>query len=177
MRLDFMRDAAKNFPEISQPLAITKLRVWNCKYKSFAKISEMKNLEELVISSLPDEDFNFVSRLENLKYLSVVHLPKIKSIEPLKGLRALTSISLATSPSWDAANRTLEIESLQPLSELKGLRHIELFGVRPLNGSLKVLESLTSLETARFSKYQQDEVDRFFRVTSAKMGFNPKSSF
>ncbi|WP_235581267.1 MULTISPECIES: hypothetical protein [unclassified Rhizobacter] len=137
----------------------------------------MTNLEKLVIASLPDDSFDFLSRLRRLRYLRVVHLPNIKNIEPLKSLIGLTSLSLATSPSWDRANKTLELDSLRPLLGLTALRHVELFGVRPADGSLKVLESVKSLETARFSQYEQDEMDRFFQVMEVKMAFNPNSSF
>jgi hypothetical protein len=137
----------------------------------------MINLEELIIASLPNENFDFLVQLERLRYLSVIHMPKVKSIEQLRGLVNLNSVSLATAPSWDAANRILEIDSLQPLSELKALRHIELLGVRTSDGSLQILEELKTLETAKFSQYPQAEVDRFFGVTKAKMAFNPESSF
>jgi hypothetical protein len=176
-KLDLMRDASRDFPSIDQPLSIRKLRVWHCKYRSLTEISRMTNLEELVIASLPDESFDFLAQLRSLRYLSVTHFPKIKSIEPLGVLSALNSISLATSPSWDSANRVLEIDSLQPLLELKSLRHVELFGVRAKDGSLRILEALKSLETAKFSQYPQEEVDRFFQETKVKVAFNPESSF
>jgi hypothetical protein len=175
--LDLLKDASRDFPLVEQPLLVRKLRVWNCKYKSFSTISQMENLEELVIASLPEKDLNFLANLKNLKYLSIVNLPKIRNIDPLCNLQSLGAVSLATSPSWDVAKRVLEIDSLAPLSELRMLRHIELFGVVPPDRSLKILQSLQLLETARFSQYEEDEVNRFFEATKTRKEFNPESSF
>ncbi|WP_235581345.1 MULTISPECIES: hypothetical protein [unclassified Rhizobacter] len=175
--LDLLKDASRDFPLVERPLLVRRLRVWNCRYKSFSAISQMENLEELVIASLPEDSLNFLANLKNLKYLSIANLRKISNIDPLRNLQSLDVVSLATPPSWDVANRILEIDSLAPLSELKMLRHIELFGVVPVDRSLNVLQSLQLLETARFSQYEEGEVGRFFEVTKARKEFNPDSSF
>jgi hypothetical protein len=177
-KLDLMRDSGSNLPQIENPGQIKKLRVWHCKYKSLAGITAFANLEELVIASYPDSGFELLGELKHLRYLSVMHAPKVRSIAPLGALKKLETLSLATSPSWDASGRILEVDSLEPLAELHKLKHLELFGVCPRDRSLRSLERCSALESLRVSQYPEPEVVRF----RAKVGlfdgsFNPKSSF
>jgi len=172
-----MRDIATAFPRLANPEEIRHLRVWHCKYKSFAPIAQCVNLEELVIGSYPDSSFEILRSLSDLKYLSILHMPKVSSLLPLASLAKLESLSLATSPSWDGAGKRSVVESLEPIASLPRLKHLELFGVCPVDENVEVLKRCTSLISARFSKYPTDKVERFYKDTGVVGDYAPPSSF
>ena len=177
MHLDLMRDSSTEFPKIEHQAEIRTLRVWHCKYKSLAPLTELCNLEELVIGSFPDESLETVASLRKLRYLSIVHMPKVTNLEPLSKLGDVESLSLSTSPSWDSAGKRTIVNSIEPLAKMKSLRHLELLGVCPANRSLAVLGQCKNLQSARFSQYPVDEVERFYRLTGVANQFNPEPSF
>lgn len=177
MRLDLMRDTATAFPPVEHPLEIRTLRVWHCKYKSLRMLEGLENLEELVIAGFPDGSLEMLKPLIGLRYLSILHMPEVSNLQALAGLSKLESLSLSTSPAWDAARKVTTVESLHPLAYLGSLKHVELFGVCPPNKSLSDLEKLAILETGRFSQYPQEEIDRFYSVTQVVNQFNPPPSF
>lgn len=174
--VDLMRDKAGLFPDVPDAEGVRALRIWHCKYKSLAKLSAFHNLEELVIASFPDDSLVVIENARRLRYLSVLHMPKIRSLAPLADLSELETLSLATSPTWDASGKCSLVESLEPLVNLHNLKHLELLGVRPQDGSLKVLEQSKSLQSVRFSQYPKTEVERFLRATGVRDAFNPKPS-
>ncbi|WP_082507543.1 hypothetical protein [Duganella sp. Root336D2] len=172
-----MRDPSRTFPQIADPDTVRSAKVWFCKYKSLAPLAELRNLEELVIANFPDECFEFIGRLEKLRFLSVVHMPKVRDFAPLAALTQLTSLSLSTLPSWDASRKTTIIESLDPLSTIPALAHLELFGICPPDKSLVPIEKCKDLRTARISQFPRAEIDRFYAVTKVGNRFNPEPSF
>ncbi len=177
VHLELMRDPSRTFPQVADPDSVSSARVWFCKYKSLAPLAELRNLEELVIANFPDESFEFLGSLEKLRFLSVVHMPKICDIASLAELTQLTSLSLSTLPSWDASRKTTTIESLEPLSTIPALAHLELFGICPPDKSLVPLEKCKDLRTARISQYPRAETDRFYAGSRVDNRFNPKPSF
>jgi len=172
--LKVMRDRARIFPVIAHPDAIRSATVWHCRYKSLEPLAELRDLEELVIATFPDESFEFLGRLQNLRYLRIVHMPRISDLGPLARLTRLTSLSLSTLPSWDASGRTITVRSLDPLTAIPGLAHLELLGICPPDKSLGPLEKCKRLLTARVSQYPRAEIDRFFGQTSVADRFNPE---
>ena len=98
-------------------------------------------------------------------YLDIIET--IEKLDPLAELVSVQVLSISTLPSWDASGRVTEVESLRPLAKLPQMRHLELFGVRPPDQSLRDLEACPSLETLRVSKYPDPEVERFRRVSAA----------
>lgn len=134
MRLDFMREKNKNFPECDLPDSILNLRVWHCKFKSLAEISTFKNLEELVIGTLPDDSLSFISGLTNLRYLRILHMPKIRDLSPIKALQKLENLSLETAVR--AKPKFQEVESFSSISNLGSLKHIELHSIGQPDHSL-----------------------------------------
>lgn len=177
MHVDLMRDKAKAMAPREAPGAVTSLRIWNCKYTSLAPVARFVNLRELAIAGLPDDSLQMLSALEQLRYLKILHMPKVTSLEPLAGLRRLESLSLATSPSWDAAGKVQRVASLEPLSRLASLRHLELLGVLPPDASLKPLEQCGRLQSARVARYPATELARFRAATGVSDAFNPPASF
>lgn len=177
MHVDLMRDKAKAMPLQADPGAVTSLRIWHCKYTSVAPLAAFINLQELAIAGLPDDSLEMLAGLGQLRYLKILHMPKVTSLEPIGRLAHLVSLSLATSPAWDAAGKVQDVASLGPLSSLPALRHVELFGVVPQDGSLKPLQACRQLQSARFSKYPAAEVERFRAAVGVRDDFNPPASF
>ncbi|WP_243405546.1 hypothetical protein [Solimicrobium silvestre] len=177
MHLDLMRDEAKKFPKVNNHNDIHSIRIWHCKYKTLQVLEEFPNVEELVVASFPDDSLDFLVTLSKLKYLSIIHLPKISSLDPLAKLLHLDSLSLSTSPAWDAQGKCTIIQSLAPLTEIEPLHHLELFGVCPENKLLSDLDKCKNLVTARFSQFQKGEGERFYKTTGVVNEFNPKPTF
>ena len=177
IHLELMRDPTHTFPHVADPESVHSARIWHCKYRSLAPLANLRNLEELVIATCPDESLEFLGSLEKLRLLYILHLPKISDIAPLAKLSQLTSLSLSTLPSWDASKKVTVIQSLEPLAAMPQLVHLELFGVRPPDKSLRPLWNCNHLRTARLSQYPRAEMDRFFAERSVLCEFNPKPSF
>jgi hypothetical protein len=172
--LALLRDPARSFPPVADPGAVRHATIWHCRYKSLAPLAELHHLEQLVIATFPDDSFEFLGRLEKLRFLRIVHMPKVRDIEPLARLAQLTSLSLSTLRSWDASGKTTAIRSLEPLAAMPALAHLELFGICPPDKSLAPLEKCEYLRTARFSHYPSAEMDRFFKQTMVANQFNPE---
>lgn len=175
--VDLVRETAAEFPQIEGRENIRSLRVWHCKYRSLRAVAGFQNLEELVIATFPDISLDAIGSIRRLRYLSILHMPKVTDLQALSGLSDLESLSLQTSPSWDASGKCSVVESLDPIAEIAGLKHLELFGVCPPNKSLAAVELVKGLQTARFSQYPKAEVARFYRLTGVKNGYNPQPTF
>ncbi|MET0333566.1 MAG: hypothetical protein ABW190_04795 [Rhizobacter sp.] len=168
MRLELMRDPAKEFPAQESPLAVESMTVWHCKYKTLKPIADFKNLKALKIASFPDSSFDDLGKLAKLEWLSVQHIPKVGVLDGLARLKNLRYLQLQTLPSWDASRKRTVVESLEPLSTLSELVHISLIGVVPPNPSLAALEKCSRLKSARFHGYPAEEVERFFTASGAR---------
>lgn len=171
--LKLMRDPNRIFPPVTNGDDVRSATVWHCKYKSLEPLAALRNLEELVIATFPDESFDFVGRFEKLRFLRILHMPKISDLDPLARLTQLKILSLSTLPSWDASRKITTIASLEPLTSLPELVHLELLGICPQDKLLAPLERCKQLKSARFSQYPQAETDRFFNRTSVSNQFNP----
>jgi hypothetical protein len=168
VHLECVRDTATTFPEVSAPDSIETARIWHCKYRTLEPLREFQNLSALVVGTYPDDSLEAISRLTKLKYLRVLHLPKVSDLAPLGRLSSLITLSLATSPSWDASGKRTVVTSLEPLTRLKAVRHIELFSVVPPDRSLRALECLPSLKTARLQGFPKAEITRFFAAANVQ---------
>jgi len=172
-----MRDKAKELPAIGEPQSVRTLRVWHCKYRTLEPVARLTGLTGLVVATYPDASLELLAGLEELKYLFLLHVPKIDTIEPIAQLNRLEVLRLHTLPSWDLSGRTTTVKSLDALANLPLLRHVELFGVRPLDCSLRALERGPSLESVRVSKYPKAEVARFRKTTGLPDSFAPEPWF
>ena len=177
MHLELNRDKGREFPSIANPLAVKSARVWHCNYASLSSVAVCANLETLVIATYPDASLEAVGELRRLRYLRIVHFPKVSDLAPLRNLWALETLSLASLPSWDASGKVISIASLEPIARLSGLRHLELFGVRPQDKRLRPLVGLSSLRSARFSKYPAAETRAFYEQTGVSDAFAPEPRF
>lgn len=94
-------------------------------------------------------------------------------LTPLARLNSLTTLCLATLPSWDSSGKRTVVASLEPLTSMKALEHIQLFSVVPPDRSLEALERVRSLKTARLQGFPKKEISRFFGATSVRNEFAP----
>ena len=177
MHIDWVRDPSRIMPTVEDPPAVGSIRIWNCKYQTLVPLATLHRLRTLVILSFPDESLDFVGKLQALQYLSIIHLPRVSDLSPLKGLKHLEALSLQTLPSWDAGSRKTEVNSLAPVASLPSLKHLSLFGVVPEDRSLRPLEQCKNLRSARFSKYPKREMARFYEATGLSDAFPPKPVF
>lgn len=168
-----MRDKAKTLPLDPDAANVTALRVWHCSYATFAPLAQYRNLRTLVVATYPDSDLDTVAQLGDLEYLSLMHLPSVADLAPLAQLKHLRTVRLSTLPSWDPSGKVTEVDSLRPLASLPRLAHLELFGVRPSDKSLRDLERAPSLASVRVSKYPKAEIARFRQATGLSDAFAP----
>ena len=176
MHLDLMREVAADFPKFDIRNEVTSLRIWHCKYRTLEGISQFPNLHTLVVATWPDTSISILSEID-LEYLCIVHFPKIHDLAPLRDLQRLRSLSLQTLPSWDPSGKVQQVESLEPISRLSNLEHLELFGVVPADKSLSAIENCKKLVSARFSKYPKKEIIRFYAATGVSDAHLPKAEF
>ncbi len=176
MHVELMREPGKEFPVLPSPNAVETLRVWHCKYRTLAQLSKFTNLQGLEVASFPDDTLDSVGELHGLRYLRILHLRRVTQLTPLRNLRSLITLRLDTLPSWDASRKKTIVESLAPLAALEDLRHIELFGVVPADGSLRPLQAL-ALTTARFHLVPKAEVKRFYAATGVANAHSPPPNF
>lgn len=160
-----MRDKAKTLPADDDAASVTAVRVWHCKYATLNDLRRYTNIRTLVVATYPDADLEPIAALESLQYLSLLHLPKVTDLVPLSQLQQLHTLRLETLGGWDSSGKVTTVESLEPLARLARLTHLELFGVRPANKSLRDLESAPNLVSVRVSKYPKQETTRFYNQT------------
>lgn len=171
--VDLVRDQGRVFPPRPLSSSLRSLRIWHCGYTTLAALSQFRNLRVLSVASFPDSTLDAIGLLAELEWLSILHLPKVKALAPLRQLSRLRCLSLSTTPGWDGSNKKTVVDSLGPIAELPALEHLELFGVVPADRSLAALERATSLRSVRVSKYLASEERRFRSVTSLPNTFMP----
>jgi hypothetical protein len=118
MHVDWVRDPSRVMPPLKDLPAVGSVRVWNCKYRTLVPLATLRQLRTLVILNFPDESLDFVGELRTLQYLSINHLPKVSELSPLEGLKHLETLSLETTPGWDASGKKTEVDSLAPLARV-----------------------------------------------------------
>jgi hypothetical protein len=176
MHVHLMRESAKEFPPVADPLAVTSACIWFCKYRSLRGLGAFTQLRELKIAGFPDDDVETLGTLRELRWLSVMHLPAVRDLEPLRRLVHLETLSLATLPGWEGKRRQ-HVASLEPVAALPQLRHLELFGVCPPDLSLAPLEYCPHLVSARFTQYPRREIERYALITQLPDDFAPGPRF
>jgi hypothetical protein len=163
MHVDLLGDQQKDMPAVDS--SVVSLQIWHCKYRSVDPVRRLRKLRKLVICPLPDGTLDFLSSLKELRQLTIQHLPKVRDLSPLATLRRLETLGLSTLASWDASGRVVEVRSLAPIADLPRLKYLTLFGIVPKTRSLRALERCDTLLAARFLKYRQAEVQRFYEAT------------
>lgn len=173
MHIEFIRDSARQMPDISKADEVTSMTIWHCKYRSLAPLAGFTRLKALKIATFADTTLDPLEGLEQLEWLSILHLPKIDDLQPLARLQALTSLALATSSGWDASRKRQVVRSLEPLVSLPRLSALSLFGVVAQDKSLAALERCNTLANVRLSGYPVWEMKRYYAATGVQHGHMP----
>lgn len=164
-------------PLQDEPKSVISIKVWHCKYKSLNELSEYSNLKAVEIATFPDDTMNVIGSLTELEWLRIIHLPKIKALTSLGNLSKLKCLSLATLPSWDASGKVTTVQSLDPLTRIDSLQHLELFGVRPIDKSLSDLYRCKNLKSVRIHKYPKKQTLEYYETTGMSDAFMPNNEF
>lgn len=105
--------------------------------------------------------------MRQLECLVVDQAPKVTSLASIGALVQLRHLHISTPASWDASQKCIEVESLQPLAELSRLEKITLRGIRPASGALGPLERLKSLAEVEISHVPDFALEDFARLAGA----------
>jgi len=176
MHVHRMRDKGREMPVVARPQDVRSATLWFCRYRSLRALAAYSHLRELKIGGFPDATLEAIGALRELRYLCIVDLPGVRSLEPLRGLGHLETLSLATLPEWLGKRRQV-VASLEPIAALPALEHLELLGVCPPDLSLAPLEFCPNLVSARFAHYPAREVERFGILTQVPDDFAPLPHF
>jgi len=145
--------------------ALTCVRLVTPRITSLAPLGALARLAALELDDPPT--LAGLYKLVGLKCLVLRHFRRIKSLAPVGILSGLRAISMSTIPSWDASRRCLEIESLEPLSQLPELESLCLIGVKPLDGRLDPLQRLTHLKYLHISHEFQFQLEDYAALARA----------
>lgn len=168
MHREYLRDNNKAFEYEGNPLEVTSLKIWHCKYKTLKGLEEFHNLTNLVIAGFPEDSVELIANLKKLEYLQIIHLPKVSDIDPLSQLENLESLVISTLPSWDASRKKTEVKSLAPIATLPKLKYLELHGIVNPTKKLDELMSCKGLQSAMFSQFPKSEIDRFYKESNVQ---------
>lgn len=172
--LQLVRDPAKTLPTIPDPQSWTSARIWFCKYKTMTPLAELVNLEQLEVAGFPDATLDDLAGLTHLRVLRLQNFPKVVDLAPLAQLKKLETLALATPPSWDASRKKHIVASLEPLTKLPALRHIELFRVAPKSERPDELSKCKALRSARLTGYAAKDLEAFHKATGLSDDFAPE---
>lgn len=129
------------------------------------QITSLVTLQEfpnLIALELDDPPTLFgLGRVSSLECLVLRHFRKIKSLAPIGEISGLRVLSLSTIPSWDASRRCLEVDSLDPLSNLAKLESLRMIGVKPIDARLDPLSRLTQLRYLHISHEFQFQLEDY----------------
>jgi hypothetical protein len=158
IEVDIRGDCSLDFPELPDPLTITHVRMFACKYRRWEAIGELTNLMSLEVVDWLAPSFDALRPLRRLEQLRVQHLPQVTSLHALSNLESLKRLILETRPSWDGSKVT-EVDSLAPLRGLS-LEEVNMFGVRPASKTVDDLLAIGTLRRARLSKFAAKEIKK-----------------
>ena len=170
MHLEFIRAKGKELPVPAHAAEVTSIRVWYCSFRSLDCLREFVHLRRVIVAGYPEESLSCLEPLAELEELDLVHLPKVRSLEPLTALSNLRQLSLATAPSWEASRKRLRVASLLPLASLSRLESLALLGVVPVDGGLSPLLECKRLASLQLAGYPAGEEEKILRLVEARSG-------
>lgn len=128
-------------------------------------VGRLVQLERLVIHEYRPTDLRPLSGLRRLKRLAIVGSPKLRYLAGVEQLRDLRELILFDNCNYSdlqplsslarletlclegGFSKSLRVDSLSPLAELRRLRRLRLAGIRVVDKSLRPLQGLTSLRS------------------------------
>jgi Leucine-rich repeat (LRR) protein len=173
----------RNFHELASRPALKRLLCFGIDQKQLQTVSSCEALTQLYIDGLRVDDFSRLARLGNLEAMSletahkissldgiadfgslhglrIEHFKNVKSLAPLRELTQLRALAVAGS-IWTR----MTVESLSPLSSLRGLKFLHLTNLKPLDNSLEPLRALTSLEELECANFYP--MEEFAKLAAA----------
>lgn len=129
-------------------------------------ICKLKNLEELYFGGSAIEELGSIGQLQMLRRLKLDSFTRLKDLSPIRRLQHLTHLSIENSfkienyevigqlseliglqLSGDCfAPRNLRINSLNPYTDLKKLKHLDLSSASVVDNSYEAILDMTRLE-------------------------------
>lgn len=154
------------FEACAQAPALRALYVTHFKRLDTVAIAGAPRLEHLMLGWAPRlADLSF---LRDLPSLRTIYLEDMKRVDltTLPELPEVTGLHLGGT-MWTA----LDVESLEPLTRLPGLRHLRLVNVRPRDGRLRPLARLRALREVHLPNFfELEEVARLAGALPAPAG-------
>ena len=130
-------------------------------------IGDLRRLTELEVLSIDSatklNSLEELSVFSTLQGLAVLNSCKVRSLQPLSRMTHLTGLAVAGG-MW---SRVI-VESLLPLSELKGLRYLHLSNLKAQDATLEPLSKLTQLDTLDLPNFYS--VAEFARLSARLKG-------
>jgi protein phosphatase 1 regulatory subunit 7 len=154
-------DWYKGTETILNATSLTHLYIDEFKTKDFSKLANLKNLEILAIKNSNIEDISCLSGLINLKKLELINCKKLTDFTPLTKLKTLEWLridgtkevgniefvrNMASLKIFSVCD-TNNIESIEPLKDLTGLKAVAFVGNKTtiVDGDLSYLTKLPNL--------------------------------
>jgi hypothetical protein len=98
------------------------MQLWFCGLKDFSFLERFPKLKVLVVADWFAPTPNDLGLVPQLKALSIVHLPTVTDLGPLKHMEHIEELRLDTLPSWDASGKMNKFESIRPSVSMPLLR-------------------------------------------------------
>ncbi|WMJ75364.1 phospholipase D-like domain-containing protein [Cytophagaceae bacterium ABcell3] len=160
-------DEVRSISDLSPLSYFKELKALNCSgtdVKSLKPISNLIKLEKLDIGGIEciELDFEHLKELTNLKSLSCGHL-KIKNFEAIRFLKNLEEICF----SYGVITKNDDIQSLEPLRNLKKLKILDISGLQVSN--IEPLSDLIDLEIFRAEYTNVKDLSILFRLPKLKI--------
>jgi len=141
--------------------SLTRLFVEGVRGDDLSQLAHLPKLESLSLESAPKiKSLDWVREFGGLKGLGVLDFRLVNSLGPLSGLTELQALAVAGS-LWTR----MTVESLSPLSNLTRLKFLHLMNLKPLDGSLELLQGLTLLEALECANFYP--MEEFARLAAA----------
>lgn len=130
----------KVVPIVGRLQRLETLVVHDYRAPSFSGLASLGNLHSLAVAGSRLRSLEGLERLAQLRQLLLVLVTGIDRLDPLAALTGLETLCIEGDFST-----VLRLQTLQPLSTLRGLRRLRLASLAVANRSLEPLHSLTQL--------------------------------
>jgi hypothetical protein len=148
--------AAVNQPfleEIAEISTIEMLHVDGLTATDMSPLEHLSRLRHLIlIGGTKVDRLDWVSRLPPLEGLALENFRRISKLDPISSLKSLSALAIEGS-TWTA----MRVDSLAPISELRGLRYFFFTNLRASDHSLRPLRVLTELKAIECGALFPDE--------------------
>jgi hypothetical protein len=162
---------------------IEELEVAGPKIKNLDFLYEFPKIKKLSLHSIKTNDLTPIASLKNITNLALTNVGNGASLQPLSQLTSLKELILQTPPGWDGSSKHVKYMSLQPLTNIEGLKDLtlldvvfEMDGLEPLI-KIKSLSQLTirnkfsTKDFAKLAKFKPELNCRYTQPYTTWDGF------